>query len=485
MSALELANRLRRLPFTLPRQLGAEVVRAGSRALHETYGGALVKTIGCVLLADILAVLVSVLAVVALADSWGISHSLTTFLAPVLGASLISFLLLIGHYPAFALNPVDELREIAVGAAIVVAVYLVASIGAGRIPAGWPLLLPGWLVTLTVIAGGRAVVRRVCARFPWWGFQTVILGDPEAAARARDILAGDPGRGLRPRRLIVGSPAEWSEEDVDPAAQFAVLAVGDATLSGQGAVIENLKRRFRHIIVLNPAASGRFGRLAHRTFVPPAADLEARDHLQSPWRHFLKRAFDLTVALLAGSILLALTVVVAALNLVTSRGPIFYGHTRIGKDGRLFKAWKFRTMVPDADLLLRQYLGWHPELREEWQRTQKLKNDPRVTAIGRWLRRTSLDELPQIWNVLGGEMSLVGPRPIVRDEIQRYGESAGLYLSVKPGLTGLWQVSGRNKTTYAERVALDSYYVRNWCLWLDLYIFARTFRAVTTGDGAS
>ena len=138
---------------------------------------------------------------------------------------------------------------------------------------------------------------------------------------------------------------------------------------------------------------------------------------------------------------------------MSSRGPIFYGHERIGRYGQTFKAWKFRTMFQDANLVLEQYLEDNPEAMDEWQRDHKLKYDPRITRIGRFMRKTSLDELPQLWNVICGDMSLVGPRPIVTDEIIKYGPYFGLYTMVKPGITGLWQVSGRNNTTYDERVA--------------------------------
>jgi lipopolysaccharide/colanic/teichoic acid biosynthesis glycosyltransferase len=141
-------------------------------------------------------------------------------------------------------------------------------------------------------------------------------------------------------------------------------------------------------------------------------------------------------------------------------------------------------MVPDADRVLRELLEQHPELKEEWLRDHKLRNDPRITMPGRFLRRTSLDELPQIWNVIRGEMSLVGPRPVVRDELMRYGRCLPIYLSAKPGITGLWQVTGRNDTDYRRRVALDVYYVRNQRLLLDLYILLKTTRVVLGGGGA-
>jgi lipopolysaccharide/colanic/teichoic acid biosynthesis glycosyltransferase len=141
-------------------------------------------------------------------------------------------------------------------------------------------------------------------------------------------------------------------------------------------------------------------------------------------------------------------------------------------------------MIADADHVLANYLEIHPELRAEWERDHKLRQDPRITWFGRFLRRSSLDELPQLWNVLRGEMSLIGPRPIVQDEVKFYTNRFHLYGKLKPGMTGLWQVSGRNDTTYAERVDFDSYYVRNWSIWLDLVILARTTLVVLFGRGA-
>jgi Undecaprenyl-phosphate galactose phosphotransferase WbaP len=190
------------------------------------------------------------------------------------------------------------------------------------------------------------------------------------------------------------------------------------------------------------------------------------------------------LAVLAGTLLLPILLIIALALKLESRGPAFYRQNRLGRGGRAFRLWKFRTMVPEADRILREYIENHPECAREWERERKLKSDPRVTCIGRILRKTSLDELPQLWNVIRGEMSLVGPRPIVRDEIPKYGEGFPLYKQVLPGITGLWQVSGRNDTSYLDRVALDSYYVRNWSPWFDIYVLARTVRAVLVGAGA-
>jgi lipopolysaccharide/colanic/teichoic acid biosynthesis glycosyltransferase len=165
-------------------------------------------------------------------------------------------------------------------------------------------------------------------------------------------------------------------------------------------------------------------------------------------------------------------------------GPVIYRHWRIGRDGRSFQCLKFRSMVPNADDVLRELLAQDAGLKREWARHHKLRSDPRVTALGRFLRRTSLDELPQLWNVIRGEMSLVGPRPVVRQELLRYGRNIRAYLSARPGVTGLWQVHGRNDTDYRRRVVLDTYYVKRRSLLLDLYILLKTVRVVLGGRGA-
>lgn len=165
-------------------------------------------------------------------------------------------------------------------------------------------------------------------------------------------------------------------------------------------------------------------------------------------------------------------------------GKVIYGHIRVGKNGREFRCLKFRSMVVNSQEVLQQLLENDPDAKEEWNKDFKLKNDPRITKIGRFIRKTSLDELPQLFNVLKGDMSLVGPRPVINEELKRYGDNVNYYLMVKPGMTGLWQVSGRNDVDYNERVYLDSYYVRHWSLWLDIIILFKTIKVVLNRDGA-
>lgn len=212
--------------------------------------------------------------------------------------------------------------------------------------------------------------------------------------------------------------------------------------------------------------------------------LVAESPLFKPRNQVIKRLFDLSAALVLSVVILPIAVVIALAVVLETRCPVFFVHTRLGKHRQPFRLWKFRSMRADADRVLAHYLAHHPELRNEWHSTRKLKNDARVTRVGRWLRRSSLDELPQLWNVLCGTMSLVGPRPIVWEEAAKYGPALAHYERVLPGLTGLWQVSGRTNLSYRRRVDLDTEYIRNWSFALDLKILCKTVRAVLRGQGA-
>ncbi len=225
-----------------------------------------------------------------------------------------------------------------------------------------------------------------------------------------------------------------------------------------------------------PAARGRF--------IPREPIVLDRTGLLGSGSRLFKRAFDLILVALIGPLALVPGLLIALAIVIDSRGPVFFAHRRVGRARRTFRLWKFRSMVGDADALLERYLRQHPERASEWERTHKLKDDPRVTRVGRFLRKTSLDELPQLWNVLRGDMSMVGPRPIVAAEVAKYGPAFGLYSQVLPGLTGLWQVSGRNDTQYSRRVELDCHYIRNWSASRDLGILLKTAGVIARGRGA-
>ena len=212
--------------------------------------------------------------------------------------------------------------------------------------------------------------------------------------------------------------------------------------------------------------------------------LNLRNNLSRPYNRAIKRIFDLTLTIFGGLMISPILLMIAILVGIDNRGRIIFAHRRVGAAGKKFPCYKFQTMVPDAEAKLKKYLAENPEAKREWEESFKLTNDPRVTKLGGFLRRTSLDELPQLWNVIRGEMSLVGPRPIVQAEVERYGKNIREYYMVLPGITGMWQVSGRSDTTYPERVAMDTWYVRNWSVWIDIMYLFKTVKAVFQGKGA-
>jgi len=220
----------------------------------------------------------------------------------------------------------------------------------------------------------------------------------------------------------------------------------------------------------------------------PATTVRLWQHVDGPEQLFryriVKRAVDVVVVLSLCVLLLPVLLVIAAAIWLSSPGPVLFSHRRIRRHGEFFTMWKFRTMCINSGEVLERYLMAHPEARAEWRATHKLKCDPRVTRVGRFLRRTSLDELPQLWNVLNGTMSIVGPRPIVAAEVEKYGDHFSDYCAVKPGITGLWQVSGRSELSYSQRVDLDRRYAQNWSLRTDARILMRTWSSVVNRDGA-
>ena len=211
---------------------------------------------------------------------------------------------------------------------------------------------------------------------------------------------------------------------------------------------------------------------------------QMRNNLMNRGNRILKFVFDWCLTLIGTICISPFFAIIAIWIYFDSPGPVIFKHRRVGKDGKEFDCYKFRSMCVDADQRLKELLEKNPKARKEWEKDFKLKEDPRITKSGAFLRKTSLDELPQIFNVLKGEMSLVGPRPIIQAEVPRYGKYISDYYMVRPGITGLWQTSGRNDVDYTERVQMDTWYVRNWNVWFDIVLLWRTFKAVLAGKGA-
>ena len=336
----------------------------------------------------------------------------------------------------------------------------------------------------------RAGTRETLNMCGLWAVNTLVIADPGVYAQARAALLSDRAMGYRLVGAIErGAAAALAEDELlalinERDAAFVVVGVGTGDMAAERRIIATLRRAHRRLALL-PAMEGLpvVGLRQHHFFSHDVVMLVSRNNLARPFSRLLKAAFDQIVAAVL-LVLLAPLLLALSLMLRLEGGAAFFKHRRIGAGGRGFDCIKFRTMVPDADRALHRLLAQNPDAAAEWTATQKLRDDPRVTMLGRFLRRSSLDELPQLFNVLRGEMSLVGPRPIVQAEVARYADDIDYYYETKPGLTGLWQVSGRSDTSYARRVRLDVWYVRNWTLWHDIAILLKTIPAVFLQRGA-
>lgn len=215
-----------------------------------------------------------------------------------------------------------------------------------------------------------------------------------------------------------------------------------------------------------------------------AVILRVQNNLARKSNRIMKRIFDIVATVCGGIFILPFMLIIAIIIYLDSGGPIIYKQKRVGRNGKEFNFYKFRSMVKNADMILEEYLNTHEDEKKEWQKNFKLKNDPRVTKIGKIIRKTSIDELPQLWNVLIGDMSLVGPRPLLPNEVERYSSYIEDYKLVLPGLTGVWQVSGRSDTTFEERVIMDSWYIHNWSVWIDIVYLLKTVLVVMKSKGA-
>jgi len=417
---------------------------------------------------------------------------------PLLGLFLLAYGVA-GLYPAVCISPVDELRRICLSTTFT---YLVLGAGIFLFQEGDTysrgIFLMAWVFSLVGVLLGRLLVRQMLAPLPWWGYPVLILGGGRTGEMVIRTLKHQPSFGLKPLAVldddpdkgkqlcgvpIIGplsvAPLLAKERDI----HYAIVAMPGVRRERLLTILEQYGSTFPHLLMI-PDLFGVASLWVGATDLGGILGLEIRQRLLLPGPRMTKALLDVVLTLVVGLALLPVIIVIAGLVKLDSRGPIFYGQKRLGQDGVYFKAWKFRSMVQNADAVLAAHLAVDADLRQQWQQDQKLRHDPRITRVGNFLRRTSLDELPQLWNVLRGEMSLVGPRPIVDEEIARYAEKYELYTQVLPGITGLWQVSGRNNVSYPERVNLDAYYVRNWSVWLDIYILLRTIWVVVIGDGA-
>jgi Undecaprenyl-phosphate galactose phosphotransferase WbaP len=423
---------------------------------------------------------------------------------PLLQLNLISILatyLLTGLYPGFGRTAVEEMRQIfsslTLGYAVLgLAVYL------QKVGPQFPrsVFLLGWLFACIFDIIVRFAIRNRLSLYNWWGMPVMLVGSVEAIRDVISRLQRSRRLGLRPVLILdeTGTPADKSISNIPVIASrsdflqtanyykihYTVYvespAPADPPTSQQ--TIRWLSNHFRTVLV---APSGSYlGSLWVQTM-----DLEGRLTLQTHYHLldrksiFLKRVFDLTLGTLLAVLLAPLLLLIGVIIKLDSPGPVIYARKRLGLNGKPFRYLKFRTMVQGADEQLDGLLESNPQAREEYQQHHKLRRDPRVTRIGKLLRKFSLDELPQIWHVLTGEMSLVGPRAYLFSEYPDMGSYADLIFKIRPGITGWWQVMGRHSTTFKHRLQLDEYYLSNWSLWLDIYILIKTGWVFLSGHG--
>jgi len=340
----------------------------------------------------------------------------------------------------------------------------------------------GWIRPMVIIGWGENALQtaRAFDEEALMGYRLVAFLIPEGRERFENNYLNRTKQSVP--CISLGSDPEMTLKALgDP---HAVVALEQGGIDAYQGMIQQVSRRVINMQVV-PAVRGLplYGMEVNHFFTHEVLLLTMRNNLARPGLQLIKRCFDLSASIAVIIIGSPVLLWIAAKVLASGR-PIFYGHRRVGQNGKHFLCYKFRTMAVNADVLLKELLERDPQARAEWDRDFKLKNDPRITSIGGFLRKTSLDELPQLWNVLKGEMSLVGPRPVVDAELERYGNQVDYYLEAKPGVTGLWQVSGRNDVSYDTRVYLDAWYVKNWSLFNDIVILLKTVKVIFKKDGA-
>lgn len=375
----------------------------------------------------------------------------------------------------------DELRDLMMTTIIMGSLHAALLLGVGSdIPVS--SLLCSWLTATAALPLARHLTRQLLRKLRCWYLPVLLVGNGPNSRDAQLALQSDSALGYRVcQRVIPDAAGGWLS--LHPHALVAVALEHD-----ERALLDRTLRQLtaasRDYLVV-PALRGLplQGLMSQHTLSHEVLLLRASNHLKQLPSQLLKRLLDQLGALIILAIIWPALLVIA-IRLRREDGPVLFWHERIGRHGKAFQCPKFRTMTPDADERLEALLQSCPASRQEWEASRKLRDDPRVTALGRLLRETSLDELPQLWSVLKGEMSLVGPRPVTRAELAHYGENVSYYQQVLPGITGLWQVSGRSDADYPTRVALDVWYVRNWSVWTDVVILLKTVGVVIKREGA-
>jgi len=349
-----------------------------------------------------------------------------------------------------------------------------------------------WLFSIFLLPIFRETAKNIFSKFKWWGVPAIIYCSGTSADLIIQRLKRNRHLGYHPAVIIdsfepnqtindgipVFSPAHT--EIIDLIHEFNVKT---AFLCDYRADITPIMSTYRYTIAVSRSQTS-FTSTQQLKDIAGIIGFASTHNLKFKQNIFFKRLIDILLILISSPLWLPVFIILGLLVKCTSKGPVFYGHVRVGKNGKPFKCWKFRTMCINSQEILEQILATDEKRRLEWEKDRKFQDDPRVTKFGKFLRKTSLDELPQLINILVGDMSFVGPRPVTEPELVKYGKYKDYVLSVYPGLSGMWQISGRSDTSYEERITFDTFYIQNWSIWLDIWILIKTVWVVIRGKGA-
>lgn len=399
-----------------------------------------------------------------------------------------------GLYPGIMIAPAEEVKRFCICTFFSftgIALSIFVDNNSEKIAVAVALLLAVPIATI-ILPTARETARLSFGRRRWWGLPAVIYCTGSSADTVIDRMFDRPDLGYKPA-LIVNSGTITTHmyrgipvfaPDKQLLRVIRSLGIKVAILCDYQDDVTNIMRSYRYTISVSKKQDLYTSGTLQLKDIGGIIGFTSVHNLTKKGNLFAKRILDLTLIIISLPVVLPLCIIIGIFVKLTSPGPALYGHVRVGRNGQTLKCWKFRSMYRDADKQLDKILSQNPEMRRQWEKERKFINDPRVTKFGKFLRKTSLDELPQLWNIFLGEMSFVGPRPVTEGELVKYGDSADYILSVTPGLSGMWQTSGRSDTEYEERITLDTYYIQNWSIWLDIWIIIKTIRVVIKGKGA-
>jgi len=416
---------------------------------------------------------------------------------PYLSAFILIFQVF-NLYPGVSLAPAEELKRFTIGSFLVHGgIILSRYIESNNLDSITAAFIISFVFSTVILLVARNITYRVLIKTRLVGIPAVIYGSGSVGKLLVDSLLSGGRTGYIPV-LILDDEQNGIDEyhgipiihdtsigpEIVSRYRIKMAMVAMSGIEEQKHILNNSISAFRYNAFI-PIYNSTVNIWASVRDFGGILGFATSNRIKMPWNLMIKRFIDIVVVVIGGIILLPFLLLIALLIKITSPGPVLFKQERPGKNGKHFIFYKFRSMVIDAEERLKVLLESDPKIKDEWEKNRKLQKDPRLTAIGRFLRRTSIDEFPQLINILKGEMSFVGPRPVIDDsEMEMYGESFSNAFSIRPGLTGLWQVSGRSDTEYKERIAYDTYYIQSWSIWLDLWIIFKTFGAVIQGRGA-